>query len=180
MTDDSNVKELRNEPDSAVADAEITRLAQLSTLDYEREREVVAKRLSVRLPVLDDLVALAKQNTTALSLPASTPAARTAPWPDPVNGAQLLDDLTAAIRRYVVLEEGAAEATALWIVHTYCFDAFAITPRLAITSAVMRCGKTTLFDVLSCLVRHPISAANATAAATTLASQEFGLRHARR
>jgi putative DNA primase/helicase len=165
MTNENNVVELHEDPDSAVADAEITRLAQLSTLDYERERETVAKRLSIRLPVLDELVARARQKTAVESLVPSLPAVATPPWPAPVNGAQLLDDLTAAIRRYVVLEEGAAEATALWIVHTYCFDAFAITPRLAITSAVMRCGKTTLFDVLSCLVRHPISAANATAAA---------------
>jgi hypothetical protein len=174
MSDDSNVVELHKAgADPALDDAEITRLAQLSLLDYERERETVAKRLGVRLPVLDDLVARAKQeieaDATRPLLPAATrpllPAVEAAPWTEPVNDAQLLDEITAAIRRYVVLEKGAAEATALWVVHTYCFDAFAISPRLAVTSAVMRCGKTTLLDVLSCLVRRPISAANATAAA---------------
>jgi hypothetical protein len=166
MTDDSNVVELHKAgADLPLDDAEIGRLARLSALDYERERETVAKRLSIRLPVLDDLVARARQAAAAEpSLPFLS-AVEAAPWPDPVNGAQLLDEITAAIRRYVVLERGAAEATALWVVHTYCFDAFAITPRLAITSAVMRCGKTTLLDVLSCLVHRPISTANATAAA---------------
>jgi putative DNA primase/helicase len=155
---------LHKESDSPAAHIEISRLAQLSMLDYEPEREAVAKNLGLRLPVLDQLVARARQKSAAdPSLP-SLPAVEAAPWPEPVNGAQLLDEITAAIRRYVVLEKGAAEATALWVVHTYCFDAFAVTPRLAITSAVMRCGKTTLLDVLSCLVHRPISTANATAA----------------
>ena len=70
MTNENSVVELHTEPDLPVADVEISRLAQLSTLEYERERETVANRLSIRLPVLDELVALAKQNTTALSLPA--------------------------------------------------------------------------------------------------------------
>ena len=86
------------------------------------------------------------------------------PWPEPVDGEILLDELTAAIRQYVVLEDGAAEAIALWIVHTHGLDAFVISPRLAITSAVMRCGKTTLLDILSCLVLRPLAVANVTAA----------------
>jgi putative DNA primase/helicase len=165
MTDDNVVGLHKAAADLPLDDTEIDRLAQLSTLDYEREREPVAKRLSIRLPVLDELVAIAKLKTAGQPSLPFLPAVETAPWPEPVNGAQLLDKITASIRRYVVLDKGAAEATALWIVHTYCFDAFAITPRLAITSAVMRCGKTTLLDVLSCLVHRPISTANATAAA---------------
>lgn len=165
ITDDSNVVE----PHKAGADlpvdgAEISRLAKLDLIDYERERETVAKRLGIRLPVLDELVADARRQAAAEPSLPFLPAVDAAPWPEPVYGAQLLDEITAAIRRYVVLEEGAAEAAALWVVHTYCFDAFAITPRLAVTSAVMRCGKTTLLDVLSCLVHRPISTANATAA----------------
>jgi hypothetical protein len=165
MTDDSNVKALRREPDPLIADVEISRLAKLNLIDYEREREIVAKQLDIRLSVLDDLVARARQAASAEPSLRFLPAVEAAPWPEPVNGAQLLDEITAAIRRYVVLEKGAAEATALWVVHTYCFDAFAITPRLAITSAVMQCGKTTLLDVLSCLVHRPISTVNATPAA---------------
>jgi hypothetical protein len=166
MTDDSTVVELHKATaDVSLADAEIRHLAQLSTLEYERERETVAKRLSIRLPILDELVERAKQEMAAEAMRPLLPALEAPSWPEPVNGAQLLDDITAAVRRYVVLEKGAAEATALWVVHTYCFDAFAISPRLAITSAVMRCGKTTLLDVLSCLVHRTISTGNATAAA---------------
>jgi hypothetical protein len=165
MTDDSNVIELCREPSSLVADAEISRLGQLSLFDYEREREAAAKNLGLRLRVLDELVSRARQTTATEAISPLVPAVETAAWPEPVYGAQLLHEITAAIRQYVVLEKGAAEATALWALHTYCFDAFAITPRLAIISAVMRSGKTTLLDVLSCLVHRPISTANAIPAA---------------
>jgi hypothetical protein len=164
MINDSNVVEL-DKPIAGTVNGEIDRLGRLSILDYERERETAAKRLGMRLPILDELVSRAKQQTSAEAISPLLSAIEAAPWPEPVDGAELLDEVTAAVRRYVVLEKGAAEATSLWVVHTYCFDAFAISPRLAITSAVMRCGKTTLLDVLSCLVRRPMSTANTTPAA---------------
>ena len=49
--------------------------------------------------------------------------------------------------------------------HTHAIDASVISPRLAITSVVMRSGKTTLVDVLSQLVRRPITTVDATAVA---------------
>jgi putative DNA primase/helicase len=87
------------------------------------------------------------------------------PWHEPVGGAELLTGLAETFRRYVVMEDGAAEALALWTVHAHALDAFAFSPRLAITSAEKRCGKTTLLDVLGCLVPRPLPTANATAPA---------------
>jgi putative DNA primase/helicase len=86
-------------------------------------------------------------------------------WDEPVDGAKLLTGLAEAFRRYVVMEDGAAEALALWIVHAHALDAFVFSPRMAITSAEKRCGKTTLLDVLGCLVPRPLPTANATAPA---------------
>ena len=83
----------------------------------------------------------------------------------PVNGAWLLDEITEAIRKYVILDDGAAEVVAMWAVHTHAIDAFQITPRLGITSVVKGCGKSTLLDVLNVLVRSPLLAANISAAA---------------
>ena len=70
------------------------------------------------------------------------------PWPAPVDGAGLLVELEAAITAHAVMPEGAALAMALWILHTYCLDAAAITPRLAIVSPTKRCGKTTVLKLL--------------------------------
>lgn len=106
----------------------------------------------------------AKTALPAVHEPSAAEATSTLRWPDPVDGEKLLDGLTASIRKYVVLEPGAAEATALWSVYTHAPDAFLISPRLGVTSPVMRCGKSTLLDVLHCLVQEPLVAANATAA----------------
>ena len=62
------------------------------------------------------------------------------------------------------MPDHAADAIALWTVHTYLIDCFDISPRLAITSPEKGCGKTGLLDVLGCLVARPLSTANITPA----------------
>ena len=87
------------------------------------------------------------------------------PWPEPVDGAELLDALVATFRRYLSIPEVAAETLALWVVFTHAIDASAVAPRLAILSPTPRCGKTTLLALLARLVRVPLPASNATSAA---------------
>ena len=76
-------------------DAEIKRLAALPFARYERARQETAKRLKVRASVLDKLVAAERstpedKQTQGKPLEIPTPE----PWPDPVDGATLLLDLT--------------------------------------------------------------------------------------
>jgi putative DNA primase/helicase len=146
--------------------AEVRRLAALGAFEYERERKGAAERLSVRTAVLDKLIAAEREKSDdggkqgrALSLPEHEP------WPEPVNGAELLDALSAVIRRYVVMSEHAANSAALWAVHTHLIDCLGITPRLAVISPEKGCGKTTALDVVSHLVARPLATANATASA---------------
>jgi putative DNA primase/helicase len=87
------------------------------------------------------------------------------PWPDAVNGARLLDALSAGIRGHVVMLDHAADTAALWVVHTYLLDCFGISPRLAITSPKKGCGKTTALDVLSRLAWRPLQTANVSVSA---------------
>ena len=86
------------------------------------------------------------------------------PWPEPVDGAEVLDALVAAFRRFLVLPDGAAEALALWVVFTHAIDASAVAPRLALLSPVPRRGKTTLLGLLIRLVRRPLPTSNVTPA----------------
>jgi putative DNA primase/helicase len=153
-------------PTDGEAGAEIGRLAKLAPLEYERQRKEAAERLDVRTSILDRLVAAERfkfadnrKQGRALSL------AEPQPWPQAVNGADLLNQLSASIRRHVVMHDHAADTAALWAVHTYLVDCFGISPRLAITSPEKRCGKTTALDVLSRLVSRPLPTANASAAA---------------
>jgi hypothetical protein len=86
-------------------------------------------------------------------------------WTHPDEGARLLDELAAFVRRYVVVTPAQTDALALWIVHTWAIDAAHTTPYLSVTSAVMRSGKTRLLDVLRLLCRDPLPAANVSEAA---------------
>jgi putative DNA primase/helicase len=151
-----------NQNSSADLDAELERLAALSQVQYELERKGAAKRLNVRAPILDRLVK-AKRPTTddgKQGRPLSLPEPK--PWPERVEAVELLCDLSAAIRKHVVMPGHGGDATALWVVHTYLLDAVHITPRLAITSPEKQCGKTTLLDVLCRLVWRPLEISNTT------------------
>lgn len=86
------------------------------------------------------------------------------PWPEPVTTVEILRELVSVLERFVVLPPGAATAIGLWILHTYVLDYVEITPRLAVISPTMRCGKSTLLRLLSCLVHKPFATASTTPA----------------
>lgn len=96
------------------------------------------------------------------------------PWPDPVDGAELLRDLVRTIRLYVAMAEEFAAAIALWLVHAHAPDASVISPRLAITSPEKRCGKTTTLEVLYRLVRKPLLSASLTVATLFRVIEKYG------
>lgn len=151
-------------------DAELTRLAKLTMFDYERTRAEAAKRLGVRAAMLDRVVAAkraelglddgdGKLQGHAISFPEPEP------WPDPVVGEALLDDIANAIRRHVVLSDHARDAAALWVLHTHLINCFFISPRAGVCSPVKGCAKSLLLDVLTHLVWRPQLTANVTPAA---------------
>jgi putative DNA primase/helicase len=86
------------------------------------------------------------------------------PWPEPVDGADILAGLVRVNARHVVLPKGAATAIALWIVHAHALDVAEVSPILGITSPEKRCAKTTELEVIGALVPRPLPAANITAA----------------
>jgi putative DNA primase/helicase len=87
------------------------------------------------------------------------------PWPQPVDGAALLDAVVGFIERHMILEPGAAVAIALWAVYTHIFDAFDIAPILLVSSPVKRCGKTRLLTIVSHLVARALAVSGISAAA---------------
>jgi len=95
------------------------------------------------------------------------------PWPEPVDGAELLDDLAATVRRFVVLTEDAAITIALWVLFAHAHAAFVISPLLGITSPTMRCGKSTLLELLLALVPRGLAASNVSPAAIFRAVDEL-------
>ncbi|MGH7119130.1 MAG: DUF3631 domain-containing protein [Acetobacteraceae bacterium] len=149
------------EPDDAI----IERLAKLSTIEYERAREAEAKSMGLRASVLDRLVNAARPHddaTVGRFMVLRDPE----PWPDPVVLAEVLTGARSAILRHVILSADAATVIALWAAHTWIYERFDFTPRLAITSPTKRCGKSTLVELLRTVCRRPLKADNISAAGT--------------
>jgi putative DNA primase/helicase len=82
------------------------------------------------------------------------------PWPEPVDGRLLLNELEEIVRRHVVLPKWAGETVALWILHTYGFELRDVSTYLGVESPEKRCGKTTLLSVLSELSNRAVALAN--------------------
>jgi hypothetical protein len=81
-------------------------------------------------------------------------------------GAGLLDDLRAAVGRYVVPPSPEAlDAITLWIAATHLQAAWQHAPRMAIVAPTKACGKSRLLDVLHETVHNPFITVNASPSA---------------
>jgi hypothetical protein len=76
----------------------------------------------------------------------------------------LLGEISALLRRFVVMSVAQALVVALWTIHTYLFEASDATGYLAVTSPEKRSGKTRLLEVLDLLVARPWFTGRTTAA----------------
>lgn len=146
----------------------IMRLAGLSTLDYEAVRETEAKKLKVRVGVLDKEVE--KHRAPDEQAPLFT---EIDPWPDVVDGGALLDEIASTIRRYIVVPDHTPETVALWVLNTYVHDASYHSPMLLITSPEKRCGKSSLLSLLYALSNNALLASNISAAAVYRAIDQW-------
>jgi putative DNA primase/helicase len=142
--------------------AELARLSMLSPLDYDQDRKAAAERIGCRAGTLDDEVEALRPKPEAAA-GRSVQLQEVEPWPERVRGAELLDDLAAAILRHVILPIPTADALALWIAHTWVYDRFQHSPRLSVTSPAKRCGKSTLLDVLRATCHRVLKADSITA-----------------
>jgi len=79
-----------------------------------------------------------------------------------------LDLVHHLLQRYVDLTPRQFVAVSLWIVHTFVYQRFTVTPRLTLTSPVRGCGKTTLLELIEALCLRPLKSDSITAAAFTM------------
>jgi hypothetical protein len=82
----------------------IAHLALLPRLEYEQRRIKEAKQLGIRAEALDDLVSAKRPKAESKTLDLAEPE----PWPEPVDGDDLLDRIEAEILRYMVIDPNAA------------------------------------------------------------------------
>jgi putative DNA primase/helicase len=138
----------------------VDKLALLDEVSYDRQRVAAAKELGCRALTLDKLVAQRRAELNEERSISSLKPASVIPWPDPVDGAALLDELSDTITRFVVVPRGSEVIISLWITFTYLFDGAYCCPILALISPEKRCGKTTLLGLLAKLVNRPLPASN--------------------
>lgn len=157
--------------DATAADAvaEIKRLAGLDPAAYEATRKDAAARLGWRASVLDAEVQKARPHKPGDASGNDDGAGGIEtldPWPEPVDGASLAEEIRDRLRAHVVFgASGDADAATLWIFGTYLMDCWRLWPRLMITSPTKQCGKSTLLEVLDAMVRRGFIASNASSAA---------------
>jgi hypothetical protein len=82
------------------------------------------------------------------------------PWPERVEGQEILGGISAVIRRHVVLSTNNLVAVTLWIVLTYLTEMVDTVPLLSITSPEKRCGKTRLLTLVQRLVNKALISSN--------------------
>jgi hypothetical protein len=97
------------------------------------------------------------------------PVVQVAPTLTPEEAAritgELLETCRAWIRRYIVVSDEQAVIMAAWVMHTYVFEAFEVTPYLFISSPEKGSGKSTLLRILKAVAYRGRSSSGMSAAA---------------
>ena len=153
-------KEAEQPPIVISDDDKIELLAQLSTMEYERQREAAAKTLGCRASVLDKQVASMRKTIQESHEEKNELKDGIEPYLKPVNSNELLNEVKGIFNHYCILPTGADTALSLWAVSTYCINAFRIYPKLCLSSPEKRCGKTTTLEVLASIVNRRLMASN--------------------
>jgi hypothetical protein len=85
------------------------------------------------------------------------------PWPVPVDGVELLNEIADEIQTYVILPDAETRAATLWIVSSHGFTVWRIFPRLRIKAPERDCGKSTAKDTIAPMTARELSIDGATA-----------------
>lgn len=131
---------LREKAEAAITEAEITtpindtketdeaaikRLASLSQIDYDRARKQEAEKLGISVSTLDKAVAEMRKQSTSDN---TQPFDEIEPYHDPINPAQLIDEIPNTIRRFIVLDKSHADMAALWVAAGGLIDQIQVAP----------------------------------------------------
>lgn len=87
------------------------------------------------------------------------------PWPSPVDGPQVAQEVVGLLARYLYLSDVALDTIALWVMGAWVIDELYRFAILALLSPSKRCGKSTALAIISKLVRRPLLASSVTPAA---------------
>ncbi len=150
----------------------LERLVKLTPMEYDRVRKEAASVLGVQVKTLDGIVADTRQRA------AEKPSGlfpEIEPHADPVDPAQLFNEIAGTIKRFIILDEQQADAITLWIALTYLVDAVDICPILIVDAPERACAKTLLQNLVASLSHRPLAAANASTSAIFRAVEDHSV-----
>jgi len=160
------IDNLQHDPGAIFANHIVDMLRDLRNVDFAefvRKRERIKETKKVKMNIFDSLICEEPEgddpernkwlfNTVT-------------PCEEPVNPAELLNDMVRLLRRFVIADDDTLHAAALWCAFTWFHDCFKISPLAIITAPEMRAGKTILLLVMSEMVRRPLITSNISAGA---------------
>jgi putative DNA primase/helicase len=156
---------MNDQPDLSRADC----IGSLSHLEFDRRKEDLAKELGVSVKALNaeyrERRKIAKEEDEERKKREKNDGETSVmqahwdvePWPEPVNGDELVRDIARRIRRHVVMNANAVRTVALWVIFAWVHDAAVHSPILLASSPEAECGKTTLLGLISFMVRRGIA-----------------------
>ena len=113
---------------------------------------------------LPEILAAVRTNDPATTNDATSPQPEGTAADAMATHINIFDLIVRLIEKYVAVSDDERIAIALWVLHTWVFDQFPITPRLALLSPVRGCGKTLLLILIELLCAEPFRSDNVTAA----------------
>lgn len=123
----------------------VSDLANLTEPEYDRVRKNKAKELGIQVKTLDGLV----KSKRAIAHQDNSLFANIEAWHSPIEPAQLLDEITSTIQRFIVLDQHQAQAAALWVSACWFIDVIQCAPIALINAPEKACGKTQLLTVMA-------------------------------
>jgi sulfur transfer protein SufE len=135
------------------------RLAKMNPVDYDRARKSEAKTLGIQVKTLEEQVKAIRSDSQT---PSPLPFAEVEPCDEPVEPAFVLNEMAAAIRRHIIMDDEQLDAVTLWVAFTWFIGDVEVAPLLIITAPEKACGKSQLLNLVGQFASRPLSAANST------------------
>lgn len=132
--------------------AKLDGLTRLGSIEYGQLRKAMADELGIAVSFLDEEYRERQKGSKEVSRSIERASWTVEPWPSEVDGAKLLKQLVARLKRHVVMSEESALTASLWAIFSWSHDAAVHSPILLVSSPEAECGKSTLLGLLALMV----------------------------
>jgi putative DNA primase/helicase len=156
-----SLNELSENPtQSQLIRQQLSELAELDQIDYALKRKEAAKKLNLPVGTLDSLVKDISKNNELNTRAKDFEEWIVEPWPDPVKGAELFNQIFNTMQRFIIADKESLEAAAMWTALTWLVEHATVLPIAMITAPEKGCGKTVFLSTIQEMVCRPIQACN--------------------